>query len=136
MTYVTFRPAALDKLTNDFIKRINEDSKTISRSTKTDIYKNDKSLVFELELPGFSKDEINVTSKENDLTIRAEKKSSEEANIKYLRKERSQGLVERSFVIPADYDLSKTSAKFENGILTISIDELVKEEKNIEISIK
>ena len=136
MTYVTFRPATLDKLTNDFIERINEDSKTISRSTKTDIYKNDKSLVFELELPGFSKDEINVTSKENDLTIRAEKKSSEEANIKYLRKERSQGLVERSFVIPADYDLSKTSAKFENGILTISIDELVKEEKNIEISIK
>ena len=77
MTCVTFRPNSLDQLTNELFRRINEDSKTAVRSTKTDIYKNDKSLVFEMELPGYSKTEINVSSKEDKLTITAEKKNDE-----------------------------------------------------------
>jgi HSP20 family protein len=136
MTYVTFRPNSLDQLTNELFRRINEDSKTAVRSTKTDIYKNDKSLVFEMELPGFSKSEINVSSKEDRLTITAEKKVDEKNEIKYIRKERLDGKVERSFIIPEEYDLSKTSAKFENGLLTIKIEEHVKQEREIEISVK
>lgn len=136
MTYVTFRPNSLDQLTNELFRRINEDSKTAVRSTKTDIYKNDKSLVFEMELPGYSKSEINVSSKEDKLTITAEKKTDEKNEVKYIRKERLEGKIERSFIIPAEYDLSKTSAKFENGLLTITIEEYVKQEREIEISVK
>lgn len=136
MTYVTFRPANFDKLTNDLFRRINEDSKTVTRSAKTDVYKNDKKIVIEMELPGFSKEEISVSSKERNLTISAEKKSENNEEIKFLKKERSEGKVERSFIIPEDYDLSKTSAKYENGILTLNVEEMVKEEKEIEISIK
>ncbi|MBZ0183806.1 MAG: Hsp20/alpha crystallin family protein [Melioribacteraceae bacterium] len=136
MTYVTFRPNSLDQLTNELFRRINEDSKTAVRSTKTDIYKNDKSLVFEMELPGYSKTEINVSSKEDKLTITAEKKNDEKNEVKYIRKERLEGKIERSFIIPEAYDLSKTSAKFENGLLTITIEEYVKQEREIEISVK
>lgn len=136
MTYLTFRPETFENLTNDLFRRINEDSKTVTRSAKTDIYKKEKKLVFELELPGFSKEEINVSSKDDNLTITAEKKSNENDEIKYFRKERSKGKVERSFIIPEEFDLSKTSAKFENGVLTITIEELIKEEKEIEISVR
>lgn len=136
MTYVTFRPNNLNQLTNELFRRINEDSKTAVRSTKTDVYKIDKSLVFEMELPGFSKSEINVSSKEDRLTITAEKKVDENNEIRYIRKERIDGKVERSFIIPEEYDLSKTSAKFENGLLTITIEEHIKQEREIEISVK
>ena len=51
-------------------------------------------------------------------------------------KERLEGKIERSFIIPEEYDLSKTSAKFENGLLTITIEEYVKQEREIEISVK
>ena len=85
-----------------------------------------KNLMNELDidLPGFKKDEISIELKEGCLNISAAKgldKEESDKEGKYIRQERYAGSCSRSFYVGTDIDPTQVTAKFENGILCISV---------------
>jgi HSP20 family protein len=74
------------------------------------------------EMPGFSADQVEVSAENNVLTLRGERSLEETKDGEsYHRVERSYGAFERSFQIPRNVDAEKIEAKFENGILYLSL---------------
>lgn len=91
---------------------------------KTDVRETDGSYELDVDLPGFKKDEIKVDLKNGYLTISAEKgidKETENKKGHYIRKERYVGSNIRSFYVGDDVKASEVNAKYENGILKISL---------------
>ena len=100
-----------------------------------DIIEKDKSYDFEIELPGFSENEIDVRIEKNVLTVKAEKETKEEdqKKDKHLISERVEKYY-RSFLLPENADEEKIEAKFDNGILALEILKKEKKEpKKVEI---
>lgn len=96
---------------------------------KCDIYEKEGDYHIEMDIPGFTKEEISVETNEGNLKITAEKKTENEEEDKeknYIRRERTYGKYERSFYL-GDLDEEKIDASFENGMLKIVVPK--KEEK-------
>lgn len=88
---------------------------------KADIFEEGGNLIIEAELPGFSKEEIKVSIKDNQLTISAQRtQSAEEKSETYLRRERSINQVCRTFIVE-DLDTEKIEARYENGLLRLTL---------------
>ena len=106
---------------------------------KTDVRETEDSYVLDIDLPGFKKDEVNIELKNGCLTIQAAKgldKSETDKKGKYIRQERYAGSCSRSFYVGEDVEPGQISAKFESGILQISVPKAVKKlPKNSTISI-
>lgn len=100
----------------------------------TDIKERSNSYIFEVDLPGFNKDDIKVSIKNSYLTIEAKKEKSEEnKDEKYIRRERQFGSYRRSYYV-GDVGMEDLSAKYEDGILSIEVPKEKKEEtKYLEI---
>ena len=91
---------------------------------KTDIRETDTSYELDIDLPGFMKDEVSIDLKDGYLTISAAKgldKDAEDKKGKYIRQERYAGACSRSFYVGWDVEPDEISAKFESGILQISV---------------
>ena len=91
---------------------------------KTDVRETESTYELAVDLPGFKKDEVNVELKEGYLTIQASKgldKDETDKNGKFIRRERYAGSCSRSFYIGNEVDPAAVTAKFENGILQISV---------------
>ena len=102
---------------------------------KCDIYEKDNKYYIEMEVPGFNKEDIDISLKEGYLTVKAEKKMSNEEkdeNKKYLRKERNYIKTERSFNL-GNIDEENIDASFENGVLKIEIPKVEENKRTIEI---
>ena len=108
---------------------------------KTDIRETDGSYELDVDLPGFKKDEINVQLKDGYLTLTSAKgldKDSQDKKGNYIRKERYAGTMSRSFYVGEAVNEEDVHAKYEDGILKISVPkkEPEKVEKNGYISIE
>lgn len=94
----------------------------------------------DIDLPGFKKDEVNIALKDGYLTIQAAKgldKEEQDKKGKYIRQERYAGSCSRSFYVGEDVEPDQISAKFESGILQISVPKATKKlPKNSSISIQ
>ena len=91
---------------------------------KTDVRETENSYELDIDLPGFQKDEVNVELKNGYLTIQASKgldKDESDKKGKYIRQERYAGSCSRSFYVGEDVEAGEVAAKFENGILQLSI---------------
>ncbi len=89
-----------------------------------------------VELPGLKRDEVKVDYEDGVLTIRGEKKSQREQKDRtYYRLERTFGQFERSFRVPSRIKEDKIDARFENGVLKITLPK-TEEAKPREIEIK
>lgn len=87
-----------------------------------DVHEGDGKYAVSVELPGARKEDVTVECQDRVLTIRGEKKSErEEQNEKRRLVERRYGSFSRSFSLPADADAEKIEARFENGVLTLTI---------------
>ena len=91
---------------------------------KTDVQENDDSYLMEMDLPGFSKDEVKVSLKDGYLTIKAEKgldeEQKDEKSAKYIRRERYSGACERSFYV-GNINEADIKGEFKHGILKLTI---------------
>ena len=97
---------------------------------KTDVRETDNSYEVDIDLPGFKKDEIDVDLKDGYLTISASKgldKDQKDKEGKYIRQERYAGAMSRSFYV-GDIQPEQISAKYEDGILKISLPKQEKKE--------
>ncbi len=91
---------------------------------KTDVRETDGSYELDIDLPGFKKDEVSVELKDGYLTIQAAKgldKDETDKKGRYIRQERYAGACSRSFYVGADVEPADVSARFEDGILRLSI---------------
>jgi len=102
-----------------------------------DVSENDKGIEVTAELPGVDEKDVEVTLADNLLTIKGEKKSErEEKEEGSYVSERSYGSFQRSFSLPYEVDAGKVEAKFDKGVLKISLPkspELKKKTKKIAI---
>ena len=98
--------------------------KNAKNMMKTDIREHDAGYELDIDLPGFKKDEINVELENGYLTISAAKgldKDEKNEEGKYIRRERYAGAMQRSFYVGDAITHEDIRAKFEDGILRLSI---------------
>lgn len=96
---------------------------------KTDVRETEQSYELDIDLPGFKKDEITVDLKNGCLTISASKGlDKDEQNSKYIRRERYAGVCSRSFYVGNAIRPEDIGAKYEDGILKLSVPKAVKRE--------
>ena len=91
---------------------------------KTDVRETENSYELDIDLPGFKKDEIKVELDNGYLSISASKgldKDEENNKGKYIRRERYAGAMNRTFYIGNHLTQQDIKAKFEDGILQISV---------------
>lgn len=91
---------------------------------KTDVREKGNSYELDVDLPGFKKDEVTLDLKDGRLVITASKgldKDQEDKEGRYIRRERYAGTCSRSFYIGEAIQAKDVSAKFEDGILRISL---------------
>ena len=107
--------------------------KHASHEMKTDVKETDSGYEVDIDLPGFKKDEINVQLDNGYLSISAAKgpdKDEKNKEGKYIRKERYAGAMSRSFYVGDALTQEDIKAKYESGILRLSIPK--KEAKQVE----
>ena len=98
--------------------------KNAKRMMKTDIRETEGSYELDVDLPGFKKDEIKASLENGYLTISAAKgldKDEKDKEGKYIRQERYAGAMSRSFYVGDEVTQDEIKAKYEDGILKLSI---------------
>jgi HSP20 family protein len=90
---------------------------------KLDVTENDKAYHVKAELPGVKKDDIDVEIDGNQVSLTAEVKreSEKKEGETVVHSERYYGRQYRSFTLPKEIDRTKVEAKFDNGILELTL---------------
>lgn len=91
---------------------------------KTDVRESGDSYQVSLELPGFDKSEISAELENGCLTVTASKgldRDEKDEEGRYLRRERYSGTMQRSFYVGEGVRQEDIGARYENGVLTLSI---------------
>jgi len=87
-----------------------------------DISEDDGNYIVTAELPGTKREDVTVELEDDVLTVRGEKRNErDEKKEKRRIVERSYGTFSRSFTLPSNADGERVAAKFENGVLTVTI---------------
>ena len=95
-----------------------------------DLKESDKEYIIEVDLPGFEKDNINISYEKGYLTISAKRTTlKEDSEENFVKKERTFGEFSRSFYMN-NVDEDKINAKFENGVLKINLPKIVDNNTN------
>ncbi|MBS1130276.1 MAG: heat shock protein Hsp20 [Proteobacteria bacterium] len=94
-----------------------------SPSIKMDVKEKGDSYLVHAELPGVKKEDIHVVVDGNQVSISAETKQEKEVKEgdRVLRSERYFGKVSRSFLLEQDLDDTKATAKFNDGVLELTL---------------
>lgn len=101
-----------------------------------DISEDKDNFHLNIDLPGLDKKDVNVRFEDGLLTITGEKRAEkEEKDVNYHRVERSYGKFERSFRVPSQVMADKIDAKFNKGVLTVTLPK-AEEAKPKEIEVK
>ncbi len=87
-----------------------------------DILESGEAIRIELDLPGLSPEDVEITVENGVLTVRGERRFREAAEGEtYHRVERAYGEFERSFQLPRSVDAERISARFEAGVLRVEL---------------
>ncbi len=120
--YDPFADTAVDSLLRSFFRPVAAERDT-PRSIRIDVSENDAAYVVHADMPGVGKEDIQVAIEGNQVTITAEvKRTSEPAqDARVLRTERQFGRFYRSFTLPVELDETTSSAKFDKGVLELTL---------------
>lgn len=122
-----FRTNLFDDLFDDFTKETKRAAQNLVGVTgvmKTDIVEKEDHFELLVDLPGFNKEDVKVELKEGYLNIEAERNSSKDEKDEegtFIRRERYTGTCSRSFYVGEELKQEDIKAKFENGILTLTV---------------
>src|SRR5437667_541110 len=92
-----------------------------------DLYETANEFVLTAELPGLTRDQIDIHVEENRITIRGARTSTPDREIpceQYHRVERGHGRFSRAFALPEPIDVERVSADLKDGVLTVTIPKL------------
>ncbi len=126
----TYNPFALfDELEKSLLNQ----SSTSAISFKTDIRDTGDGFELKADLPGFDKENIEVSVDGDILSIKAERKSEcdeKDEGGNYIRRERSFGSYSRSFDV-SNIDVDGITVKYEDGVLTLDMPKHVDEKPEV-----
>ena len=90
---------------------------------RTDIREKDGNYLLDVELPGYSKEDIRIELKDGYLTITAQAsvESDEQAKVSYIHRERYTGSCKRSFYVGEQLRQEDIHAAFTNGVLRLTV---------------
>jgi HSP20 family protein len=95
---------------------------SFSVAPRTDVYEEDDRILLEMEMPGMREEDVHLTLEGNTLSIRGERKIENDRKPgRYERVERYYGSFSRTFTLPATVDPDSVEAKYEHGILHVSM---------------
>jgi HSP20 family protein len=95
-----------------------------------DIYETDKNIVIRSTVAGVKPENLDITLDHDMLTIRGERREEcEEKGREYLYRECYWGSFSRSVILPAEVDEKNIDADIENGVLTITLKKIKKDNK-------
>ena len=128
MTSLMTRGSLFDDFFKDvapgfFIKPLHGDALPAASQIRVDVKENEKKYSVHAEIPGVNKEEIQVSIEGNVVTLRAEirQQDKQTEDEKVLRSERYYGAVSRSFQLLADIDETAAKARYENGVLLLTL---------------
>lgn len=128
MNSLITRGSLLDDFSRDvapgfYVRPLHGDALPTPAQIKVDVKESDKAYTVHAEVPGVTKEDIHVSLDGNVVTLRAEVKQQDvqTRDEKVLRSERYFGAVSRSFQLPMDIDQSQAKAKYDNGVLTLTL---------------
>lgn len=87
----------------------------------TDIYETESGITLQVDLPGHDVKAIEVKVEKGVLTLRSERKADAAAKESARRLERGFGVYTRSFKLPDTVDANKVEARYENGVLSLTV---------------
>jgi len=95
---------------------------TSSFAPAVDVYEDEHNVVLKIEVPGIDEKDIDVRIENNTLIVHGERKiEKEEKEENYRRVERQYGSFTRSFTLPSSVDTGQVNARYDNGVLKISL---------------
>ena len=119
MTIAALNPwQVLDQLQQNGLRRAG----AVNRwQPAVDILETPQHYEIQLDLPGVKSDQVQVELEENTLKISGEKVRAQNENETYRYKERVTGVFARQFRLPEDANVNSIQARFENGVLSLTI---------------
>jgi HSP20 family protein len=131
----------MNRLFDQTMAKRGEDEEGLTVSTwapPVDIYETPDSIVLKAELPGLTRDNIDIQLRDNTLTLKGERKFEREVKDEnYIRVERSYGSFQRAFNLPAVIQQDKIKATFKEGVLEITMPKAEEAKpKQIKIDVK
>ena len=128
MNALVSRSGLFDDFFKDFapafyVRPLHGDALPEPSQIKIDVKEDDAAYTVHAEVPGVPKEDINVSIDGNVVSLRAEVRQHDEKKEgeKVLRSERYFGAVARSFQLPVDVDATQAKAKYDNGVLTLTL---------------
>lgn len=110
----------MDRLLRDFFDTGSTTGQYAPSAPAADLYETEDAYVAELELPGFDRENINVTLEQGVLTVSGTRAGErEESEGDYHLRERRSGRFQRSFRMPESINPEDVEARFSNGILEV-----------------
>jgi len=106
-----------------YIRPLHGDPLPTPSQIKIDVKEGESAYTVHAEVPGVAKEDIDISIDGNVVCLRAEvaQKDEQTKDDKVLRSERFYGAIERSFQLPADIDASHAEAKYDCGVLTLTL---------------
>ena len=122
MNALIHRSGLLDDFFRD-VAPLHGDPLPAPSQIKIDVKENNDAYTVTAEIPGVPKEDIHVGIEGNVVTLRAEVKQQDSTSEdeRVLRTERFYGAVARSFQLGQDIDQAQAKAKYENGVLTLTL---------------
>jgi len=139
------RRNAAEEMFNDIVDTIKDKQKDLERifneytsnmplRPTMDVIEDEEQITVITDLPGVKKENIKLDITEDNLEINAQFNQESEFEEKdFVRKERTYGQTNRIISLPAKIEINETSAKFENGVLTIILPKLEKKQFEVKV---
>jgi HSP20 family protein len=106
-----------------YVRPLHGEGVPLPSQIKVDVKETDGGYTVQAEVPGVPKEDIHVSIDGNVVSLRAEVRQYDQKTEgeKVLRAERYFGSVARSFQLPDDVDAAQAKAKYDNGVLTLTL---------------
>lgn len=106
-----------------YVRPLHGDALPEPSQIKIDVKEDDAAYTVHAEVPGVPKEDIDVSIDGNVVSLRAEVRQYDQQKDeeKLLRSERYYGSVARSFQLPLEVDATQAKARYDNGILTLTL---------------
>ncbi len=135
VSYPAYQMNSFDRLLNNLMlsercfDRYGRDE--LNRRPATNVYENEQSVEIALSVPGYKKDQLQIEVDNDILAIRGNVANQEESGSKHVYVEFKTANFEKKFRLSDKLDAEKVNARFENGILTVTVPrkELVSQKK-------
>lgn len=130
----------IDRVFDRFFPSRDQDEDGTSRQPvwrpRMDLVETDDTYRLQLDMPGMSRDDLNISYQDNELVVSGERTSDRrEEGEEFVRVERSFGHFRRAFTLPKTVDAENIRATYDNGVLTITVPK-TETEKPHQIDIK